>query len=83
MDFGDAVRAMKKGHLIQREGWNGKGLHVYLEEHFDKVMGYDGSLSHTRNYKPVMVLYNGNDNHQPGWVPSTADTLAEDWRIVR
>ena len=24
MDFGDAIKAMKNGSKVQREGWNGK-----------------------------------------------------------
>jgi hypothetical protein len=30
MDFGDAIRAMKAGQKVAREGWNGKGMWVAL-----------------------------------------------------
>ena len=26
MDFGDAIRALKQGSRVAREGWNGKGM---------------------------------------------------------
>ena len=26
MDFGDAIRALKSGERVQREGWNGKNM---------------------------------------------------------
>lgn len=29
--FGQAVEAMKSGKRVQREGWNGKGLFVFMQ----------------------------------------------------
>lgn len=29
MNFGEALQAVKEGKLIQREGWNGKGMFVF------------------------------------------------------
>jgi hypothetical protein len=29
MNFGEAIQAMRDGHLVQRAGWNGKGMHLY------------------------------------------------------
>jgi hypothetical protein len=31
MNFGEAVKALKKGKMIQRSGWNGKNLFVYMQ----------------------------------------------------
>lgn len=82
MNFGQAIEAMKQGHAIQREGWNGKGMHVYLEDHFHCLVGKGGGLKHTRHYGPCMILFTAQGNHQPGWNASTPDVLAEDWQIV-
>lgn len=30
MDFGDAIRALKKGMKVARSGWNGKGMWLIL-----------------------------------------------------
>lgn len=30
MTFGDAIERLKKGDKIQRKGWNGKGMYLYL-----------------------------------------------------
>lgn len=30
LTFGEAVEATKNGHLISREGWNGKGMFVFM-----------------------------------------------------
>ena len=29
--FGDAIEALKNGKRVQREGWNGKGLFVFMQ----------------------------------------------------
>jgi hypothetical protein len=31
MNFGEALQAAKKGELITRSGWNGKGMFVFLD----------------------------------------------------
>ena len=31
MDFGKAIELLKQGKLVQREGWNGKGLFVFRQ----------------------------------------------------
>lgn len=31
MNFGQAIEALKEGKMIQREGWNGKGLFVFMQ----------------------------------------------------
>ena len=82
IDFGGAVVALKQGHCVRRKGWNGKGMHVYLEDHFHCLVGKGGGLEHTRSYGPCLVLFTAQANHQPGWNASTADVLAEDWQIV-
>mgnify|MGYP006325328893 FL=1 len=32
MNFGEAIEALKKNKMVAREGWNGKGMHIYLED---------------------------------------------------
>jgi hypothetical protein len=31
MDFGKAIEALKEGKMVQRKGWNGKGLFVFMQ----------------------------------------------------
>lgn len=31
MNFGEAIDALQKGELLQRTGWNGKGLFVFMQ----------------------------------------------------
>lgn len=81
MNFGQAIEAIKQGQAVQREGWNGKGMHIYLEEHFGVLVGH-GGMKHERKYQPVIIMYTAQQTHQPGWLASQADILAEDWQVV-
>ena len=82
MNFGQAIEALKKGHLVQRMGWNGKGMHIYLEKgsHLPLTSGIEKGT--TRLYDPVICMYTAQKTHQPGWSASQADMLATDWQIV-
>lgn len=71
MDFGTALSLLKGGRRIAREGWNGKGMYLYLDEH---PCGPTGT-----KYEPVIVMYTAQGYHQPGWLASQADMLADDW----
>lgn len=82
LTFGEAIAAMKQGDRVQRSGWNGKNMHIYLEEHFHVILG-QGGMRHQRKYNPFLILFNAQGEHQPGWNPSTPDVLAEDWQIVQ
>lgn len=79
MNFGQAIEALKAGRLVRRRGWNGKGMHIYLEGHFSFIVPM---ATMPRWYEPVIVMYTAQGKHQPGWLASQADILAEDWEIV-
>lgn len=81
-DFGEAIRRMKTGACVARLGWNGKGMHIYLEDGYTmKIKGgiYKGT---DRHYEPVIVMFTAQNKHQPGWLASQADMLADDWRVT-
>ena len=79
MNFGAAIECMKRGARVCRAGWNGKGMHIYLEDWLEGTMriGLD-----RRIYAPVFCMYTAQGTHQPGWLASQADMLAEDWEEV-
>ena len=79
MSFGLAIEALKKGHKVARAGWNGKCMHLYLEDMF--YLTCPGNLP-DRKYDPVIVMYTAQQTHQPGWLASQADILADDWQII-
>ena len=82
MTFEQALTALKAGHMVRRSGWNGKTMHIYLEdkriEHLNDGI-FKGSI---RQYEPVLCIYTSNATHQPGWLPTQADLLTDDWHIV-
>lgn len=74
MDFGDALKRLKAGYRIARDGWNGRGMYIYLDQ---SPRGLDGM-----EYEPCIVMFTANGLHQPGWLASQADMLADDWHEV-
>ncbi len=76
MDFGDAIRALKNGHKVTREGWNGKGMWLELQV----------PDAHSKMTLPYIYLnYPSDAKTTPGarvpWLASQTDVLAEDWII--
>lgn len=83
MDFGDALRLLKSGKRVAREGWNGKGMFLFL---------VNGS-TFTVNREPLLsimgegteVQYHAHVDMKTArgyvvpWLCSQTDMLAEDW----
>lgn len=83
MKFGEALDLVMTGtKLIRRTGWNGKGQHVYLEDMLSHTIGDGVFKGQRREYLPVLVLFNAQGQHQPGWLPSMGDLMATDWELV-
>ena len=88
MTFGEALEAAKRGAIITRDGWNGKGQYVYYQE------GLIISRDVTRNpvlsawpeesisIRPHLDMRTAQGDIQIGWLASQSDMLAEDWRVV-
>lgn len=86
LTFGDALEALKAGHRISRDGWNGKNMFLFLVpgSHF------------TVNRPPLLGIYpegTGVDYRSHidmrtaqgdvvPWVASQSDLLADDWFVV-
>lgn len=68
MDFGKALEVIRAGERAQRVGWNGKGMYIYLQ-----LFGVP--------FEPAIVMFTADKKHQPGWLASQADMLADDWQI--
>ncbi len=83
MNIGEAVTAMKAGERVRRAGWNGKGMHVYLEDELESTIGSRSErLRNGRMYHSYIVMLTAQGTYQPGWLASQADLLADDWEIV-
>lgn len=86
MDFSDALKELKNGKLVQRSGWNGKGMFLFL---------VPGSVFKV-NRAPLLGIYaEGTEINYHGhvdmktadgqivpWLCSQTDLLANDWQIA-
>lgn len=75
MSFSDALNHLKSGGKVYRDGWNGKGMYLYLESDLMRNAEY-------HKFEPCIVMFTAQGKHQPGWLASQADLLAEDWLLV-
>jgi hypothetical protein len=71
--IGQAVKEMRDGHKVRRQGWNGKGMWLALF-HSDKV-GLPPS------WQPFVGMHTAQGTLVP-WLCSQSDLLATDWEIV-
>lgn len=68
MTFSKALKLLKKGILMRRQGWNGKGM--YLE-----IMHPSWGVTMT---KPFIFIKTADGGLVP-WVASQTDLLSDDW----
>lgn len=86
MTFGHALDALKAGQKVAREGWNGKGMFLFLvpgsqfQVNRAPLLGIypEGT---TINYHAHIDMKTAQDTVVP-WLASQTDVLAEDWTIV-
>ena len=86
MTFSEALDRLKKGDLVARSGWNGKGMFLFL---------VPGSTFRV-NREPLSSIYEEGtqinyhahidmktaDGTVVPWLASQSDVLAEDWVII-
>lgn len=83
MDFGQAIKEVKNGKRIQREGWNGRQQYVELASAISYVnaQGKIVNVEHAAIGNKALAFV-GTSGVQLGWLASQADMLAEDWKCV-
>lgn len=81
-DFSDALRFLRIGIPIQREGWNGKGMWLGLCEGARLVIrgGERAEFTEARS-EPFIVMKTADGKFVP-WLASQTDVLATDWRVL-
>jgi len=85
-DFSEALLMLKAGMKVAREGWNGKGMFIYLvqgsafEVNRAPLLGIypEGTII---NYHAHIDMKTA-DNMCVPWVCSQTDVLADDWCIA-
>ena len=83
MNFGDAIQSLKQGNKVARQGWNGKGMFLFLvpgstfKVNRPPLLGIYGEGTEI-NYHPHIDMKTADDKIVP-WLASQTDVLAEDW----
>ena len=86
MDVGAALQALKNGQKVAREGWNGKGMFLFLvpgsvfKVNRAPLLGIYPEGTEI-NYRPHIDMKTVDGEIVP-WVASQTDVLAEDWCVV-
>lgn len=86
MDFGKALTAIKQGKRVAREGWNGKGMFLFLVPGSQFKVNREPLLSIMG--EGIVVDYHAHIDMKTAqgyvvpWLASQADLLSDDWEIV-
>lgn len=94
MNFGQALEALKSGAKVAREGWNGKGMFIYLVDGsivpFDGLRGTAARYVNAENTGTTDACINAHIDMKAadgtivvGWLASQTDLLAEDWKVLQ
>ena len=86
MNFGRALEELKAGRRVAREGWNGKGMFLFLvpgstfEVNRPPLLGIytEGTVIDYHAHIDMKTV----DNKVVPWLASQTDVLAEDWVLV-
>lgn len=87
MDFSRALTILKDNGLVQRKGWNGKNMFIFL------VPGSTFQVNRLPllgiyptgkviNYQPHIDMKTAEDTVVP-WLASQSDILADDWQMIK
>ena len=94
MDFGSALRCLKKGLKVARLGWHAKDKYLWyipesqwsmLEDdsvELLKVADSNGGVIKCPGYVSMFLTQNDQPLVLRGWMPTPCDMLAEDWIVV-
>ena len=89
MNFGEALNLLKQGYKLQRKGWNGKGMFIYLVN--GSVVPSNslrGAAKACGKNQDVVTINSHIDMRAAdgsivvGWLASQTDMLAEDWVAI-
>ena len=78
--FADAIRYLKRGLKVARQGWNGKSQYIEIATNISYVnaSGQIVNCEHDAIGNKA-IAFVGTSGVQMGWLASQADMLADDW----
>lgn len=79
-NFGEAIKYLKRGFKVARQGWNGKKQYIELATNISYVnaAGEVINCDHEAIGNKA-IAFVGTSGVQMGWLASQSDMLAEDW----
>lgn len=89
VSFSKALDALKTGQLVQRDGWNGKGMWIALQKAYPQGIPINKNTAEAtglpegevHRFLPYLMMKTAQGDFVP-WLASQTDILAEDWRLV-
>ena len=96
MTYGEALFHLKRGAALQRAGWNGKGMFIFmrpgdvLAESFipsvkslpQSVKDFLATKKRDIEFLPYLCMWSADEKVVNGWLASQTDMLADDWNVV-
>ncbi len=93
LKFGEALEALKDGKRVQREGWNGKNMFLFIlpAGKVPKTAIHDEKLRQvidaevqgdTFDALGSIRMFTADKKVLTGWLASQTDMLSEDWIIM-
>ena len=82
--FADAIRYLKRGLKVARQGWNGKQQYIQLATSisYRSASGEIVNCDHEAIGNKA-IAFVGTSGVQMGWLASPADMLADDWVFAK
>lgn len=86
MDFSEALRLVKLGRRVAREGWNGKGMFIFLMPGTTFAVSRPPLLGiypagELVRYQPHIDMRTAQGTVVP-WLASQGDLMADDWFVL-
>jgi hypothetical protein len=87
--FGEALVELKKGNLVARSGWNGKGMWLALQKAYPQGIPINRNTAEATGlpegtvckFLPYIMMKTADGAFVP-WLASQTDILGEDWEVV-
>lgn len=91
LDFGGAIKALKDGKKVTRNGWNGKGMFLWLKPATSVKAEWckDPMLKELAEQNGgeipalgTICMKTADNKILTGWLASQTDMLSEDWVVI-